>query len=296
MALKGAGQMFNLVQHRKIWYIISLLVILPGLISMVTQGFNLGIDFTGGNLVEVRLEQGVKIEQVRSVVEELDYAAANNIQQSGTSNYLIRTRELTEEESATLISTLKQKVGEVTLLRNDRVGPVIGKELTMNAIWSLLIAAALMLVYISYRFEFKQGVATIIAMLHDLVVVLGVFSIFQIEIDSTFVAAILTIIGYSINDTIVIFDRIRENLRMRKKGEALEDLVNISLWQTMVRSLNTGMSVLFVLLTLYLLGGTTLQHFVLALLVGVVSGTYSSMFNASPLWVDFKRMEHKAAK
>jgi len=288
--------MFNLVQHRKIWYIISLLVILPGLISMVTQGFNLGIDFTGGNLVEVRLEQGVKIEQVRSVVEELDYAAANNIQQSGTSNYLIRTRELTEEESATLISTLKQKVGEVTLLRNDRVGPVIGKELTMNAIWSLLIAAALMLVYISYRFEFKQGVATIIAMLHDLVVVLGVFSIFQIEIDSTFVAAILTIIGYSINDTIVIFDRIRENLRMRKKGEALEDLVNISLWQTMVRSLNTGMSVLFVLLTLYLLGGTTLQHFVLALLVGVVSGTYSSMFNASPLWVDFKRMEHKAAK
>ncbi len=287
--------MFNFIEHRKIWYIISLLLILPGLFSMVTQGFNLGIDFTGGNLVEVRLEQGVKIEQVRDVVEGLGFAASNNIQKSGTTDYIIRTRELTEDESATLISTLERKVGEVNLLRNDRVGPVIGRELTVNAILSLLIAAVLMLVYITFRFEFKQGVVTIVALLHDLLVVLGVFSIFQIEVDSAFVAAILTIIGYSINDKIVIFDRVRENSRMRKKGESVEDLVNISLWQTLVRSLNTGMSVLFVLLTLYFFGGTTLKTFILALLIGVVIGAYSSMLNASPLWVDLKLREKKAA-
>ncbi|WP_347490810.1 protein translocase subunit SecF [Desulfoscipio sp. XC116] len=288
--------MFNFIRHRKIWYIFSLLVILPGLFSMLTRGFNLGIDFTGGNLVEVRLEQDVKIEQVREAVEELGYAASNNIQESDNNSYMIRTRELTETESATLISTLKQKIGEVTLLRNERVGPVIGKEITTNAILSLLIASALMLVYITFRFEFKQGVAAVVALLHDLLVVLGIFSILQIEVDTTFVAAILTIIGYSINDTIVIFDRIRENLRMCKKGETLEDLVNVSLWQTMVRSLNTGMSVLFVLFTLYFLGGTTLKYFVLALLIGVISGTYSSIFNASPFWVDLKLMEKKAAR
>ncbi|KAF1084527.1 preprotein translocase subunit SecF [Sporotomaculum syntrophicum] len=287
--------MFNFIEHRKIWYIISLLLILPGLFSMVTRGFNLGIDFTGGNLVEVRVEQGVKIEQVRDVVEGLGFAASNNIQKSGTTDYIIRTRELTEDESATLISTLERKVGEVNLLRNDRVGPVIGRELTVNAILSLLIAAVLMLVYITFRFEFKQGVVTIVALLHDLLVVLGVFSIFQIEVDSAFVAAILTIIGYSINDKIVIFDRVRENSRMRKKGESVEDLVNISLWQTLVRSLNTGMSVLFVLLTLYFFGGTTLKTFILALLIGVVIGAYSSMLNASPLWVDLKLREKKAA-
>lgn len=288
--------MFNFIKNRKIWYVISLLVILPGLFSIATRGFNLGIDFTGGNLVEVRLERDVKIEQVRTVVEELGYAAARNIQKSGTSDYMIRTRELTEEESAKLISTLEQKVGEVDLLRNERVGPVIGRELTMNAIWALLIAAALMIVYMTFRFEFKQGVAAVTGLLHDVLVVMGIFSILQIEIDSAFVAAVLTIVGYSINNTIVIFDRVRENLRNRKKGEALEDLVNLSIWQTMARSINTVLAVLFVLLALYLLGGTTIKNFMLAMIIGVTSGFYSSMLTASPLWVDLKLMEKKDSK
>ena len=288
--------MFNFIEHRKIWYIISLLIILPGLFSMITRGLNLGIDFTGGNLVEVQMEQSVQIEQMREVVEDLGFAAANNIQESGTSDYIIRTRELTEEESGTLISTLGQELGEVSLLRNERVGPVVGKELATNAIIALTLAAVLMMVYITFRFEFKQGVVTLVALGHDLLVVLGIFSIFQIEVDSAFVAAILTIIGYSINDKIIIFDRVRENSRIRKKGESLPDLVNISLWQTVVRSINTGMSVIFVLICLYFLGGTTLQTFVLALLIGVVIGMYSSIFTASPLWVDLKLMEKKTAK
>ena len=287
--------MFNFISNRKIWYILSLLVILPGLFSIFIQGFNLGIDFTGGNLVEVRFEEGAVIEDVRNAVEDLGYGAATNVQSSGTDSFMLRTRELSEEESATLLSTLKETVGEVVLLRNDRVGPVIGKEITTNAILSLFIASVLMLIYITFRFEFKQGIAAIIAILHDVLIVLGVFSILQIEIDSTFVAAILTIIGYSINDTIVIFDRIRENLRLRKKGETLEHLVNVSLWQTIVRSLNTGMSVMFVLLALYFMGGVTLKYFVLAILIGIISGTYSSICNASPLWYDFKRMEQKAS-
>jgi preprotein translocase subunit SecF len=285
--------LFHFIKHRKIWYIISLLVIVPGLVSLVLQGLNLGIDFTGGNLVEVRMSRDVAIQQVRDVVEDLGYGASRNVQKSGQDIYLIRTRELTEEESAKLIAALEDKLGQMVLLRNERVGPVIGRELTTKAILALVIASALMLVYITFRFEFKQGVAAVLALLHDTLVVIGIFSIFQIEVDSAFVAAILTIIGYSINDTIIIFDRIRENLKMRKKGETLEDLVNISLWQTLTRSINTVLTVVFVLVALFFLGGTTIKSFVLAMLIGVTSGAYSSIFNASPIWVDLKLLENK---
>ncbi|WP_027363850.1 protein translocase subunit SecF [Desulfotruncus alcoholivorax] len=282
--------MFNFVKHRKIWYIISLLVILPGLYSLITRGLNLGIDFTGGNMIELKLGPDITIQQVRETVNELGYGSSR-IQQSGNGTYLIRTKELQEDESAKFISNLQAKLHDVKLLRNERVGPVIGRELTMNAIMALLIASVLMLIYITFRFEFKQGVAAIIALLHDVLVVIGVFSLFQIEIDSAFVAAVLTIIGYSINDTIIIFDRIRENMKTRKKGEILEDLVNISLWQTLARSINTVLTVIFVLLALFFLGGTTIKTFVLAMLIGVSSGAYSSIFNASPVWVDLKLME-----
>lgn len=282
--------MFHFIKHRKIWYIISLLVILPGLGSLITRGLNLGIDFTGGNLIEFKMGPDVTIQQVRETVDQLGYGSSR-IQQSGNDTYLIRTVELEEEESAKLVSNLQTKLHDVQLLRNERVGPVIGKELTMKAIMALLIASVLMLIYITFRFEFKQGIAAIIALLHDILVVIGVFSLFQIEIDSAFVAAILTIIGYSINDTIIIFDRIRENMKTRKKGETLEDLANISLWQTLARSINTVLTVMFVLLALYFIGGITIKTFVLAMIIGVSSGAYSSMFNASPVWVDLKLME-----
>lgn len=282
--------MFHFIKHRKIWYIISLLVILPGLGSLITRGLNLGIDFTGGNLIEFKMGPDVTIQQVRETVDQLGYGSSR-IQQSGNDTYLIRTVELEEEESAKLVSNLQTKLHDVQLLRNERVGPVIGKELTMKAIMALLIASVLMLIYITFRFEFKQGIAAIIALLHDILVVIGVFSLFQIEIDSAFVAAILTIIGYSINDTIIIFDRIRENMKTRKKGETLEDLANISLWQTLARSINTVLTVMFVLLALYFIGGITIKTFVLAMIIGVSSGAYSSMFNASSVWVDLKLME-----
>ncbi|KJS17362.1 MAG: preprotein translocase subunit SecF [Peptococcaceae bacterium BRH_c4b] len=283
--------MFHFIKLRKIWYIISIAVIIPGIISLFMQGLNLGIDFTGGTIMEVRFDKAMEAQDVRKAVDSVGLEGSKSIQQSGDRNYLIRTRALDQEESDKLFKGMQDKLGKATLLRTDLVGPVMGKELAYKALLALFIASVLMVIYITIRFEFKQGIAAIIALLHDTLLVTGIFSLLQIEVDTAFVAAILTIIGYSINDTIVIFDRIRENLRMRKKGESLEELVNRSIWQTLARSINTVLTVMFVLLAMYFLGGSTIKTFMLAMLIGVASGAYSSIFNASPLWVDLKLLE-----
>ncbi|GBF35320.1 protein-export membrane protein SecF [Desulfocucumis palustris] len=285
--------MFHFVKLRKIWYIISIAVIVPGIISLMLQGLNLGIDFTGGTIMEVRFDKAVNVQDVRNVVDSLGIEGSKSIQQSGDRDYIIKTKALSQEESDKMFSQIQDKLGKATLMRTDLVGPVIGQELAYKALLALLIAAVLMVIYITIRFEFKQGIAAVAALLHDTLVVTGVFSLLQIEVDMAFVAAILTIIGYSINDTIVIFDRIRENLRSQKKGETLEDLVDKSLWQTLARSINTVLTVIFVLLALYFLGGSTIKTFVLAMLIGVASGAYSSIFNASPLWVDLKLLDKR---
>ncbi len=281
---------FHYVKLRKFWYLISLLFIIPGLISLCIQGLHLGIDFTGGNLLELRFNQATSVEQVREVLGSFGLEGAS-IQQSEETDFLIRTRELNEEENSRIVQALEDKYGEVTLLRSERVGPVMGRELIFKALGALAVASVLMIIYIAWRFEFKQGLAAVIALLHDVFIVLGAFSVFRFEVDSAFVAAILTIIGYSINDTIVIFDRIRENLLYKKKGETLEDTINVSLWQTLARSINTVLTVVMILAALLLLGGTTIHNIVLALLIGVVAGAYSSIFIASPLWFDMKRLE-----
>lgn len=279
---------FHFIRLRKIWYAISILVIIPGVISLFSQGLNLGIDFMGGSLLDLKFNQPTTVEQVREVVAEYGFADAS-IQRSEETDFLIRTRELTEDENDKVIQALDQKLGGVTVQRNERVGPVIGRELIRNAFLALGVAAILMIVYIAWRFEFKQSIAAVLALMHDVLVVAGVFSVFQIEVDVSFVAAVLTVIGYSINDTIVIFDRIRENMLNRKKGEVLEDVINSSLWQTMARSINTVLTVLFVLVSLFLLGGATIHNMVLALLIGIVSGAYSSVCVSSPLWYDMKK-------
>ncbi|WP_190238779.1 protein translocase subunit SecF [Pelotomaculum schinkii] len=284
---------FHFIKLRKIWYALSILIIIPGLISLFTQGLNLGIDFSGGSLLDLKFNQATSVEQVRNVLQGFDLADAS-IQSSNETDFIIRTRELSEEENESIVTAIDSQLGGVTLQRSERVGPVIGRELIAKAIYALLAASVLMVIYISWRFEFKQGVAAILALLHDSLVVLGVFSIFQIEIDSAFIAAILTIIGYSINDTIIIFDRIRENLLNKKKGEALEDVINSSLWQTIARSINTVLMVEIILVSLFLLGGTTIRGMVLALLVGITVGAYSSVCFASPLWFDLKKQERRA--
>jgi len=284
---------FHFIKLRKIWYGISIVFLVPAIISIFAQGFNLGIDFTGGSMMEVRFSQHTAVEDVRGVMAEFGMGS-DPIQRSDVNDFIIRTRELEEEESNAILLAMGEKIGEVELLRNERVGPKIGQELILNAFMAFGFASILIMLYITWRFELKQGIATVVSLLHDAILVLGIFSLLQLEVDSKFVAAILIIIGYSLNDRIVIFDRIRENLIYRKRGEDLAEVINNSIWQTMARSINTGLTMLFVVGALFVLGGSTLQNMTLAILVGLTIGIYSSLSNASPLWYDLRRMEGKA--
>ena len=281
---------FHFIHLRKIWYLLSGIVIIIAIASLCVRGLNFGIDFTGGSMLEIRVNQSASIEQVREVMDGFGLGAAT-IQRSDERDFIIRTKELTEDESKDILQAMEEKFDEFSLLRNERVGPIIGQELLKNALLALLVSAILMVGYVAWRFELKQGIAAVISLLHDVLIVIGVFSLLQLEVDAKFVAAILIIIGYSINDRIVIFDRIRENMLYRKKGEELADVINNSLWQTMARSINTGLTVIFVVASLYVLGGSTLKNMTFALLIGVIVGIYSSVSNASPLWYDLRRME-----
>ncbi len=287
--------MFQIINKKKIWYILSLLIIIPGIISLCMQGFNLGIDFTGGNILQMKFANEVTSDQIRQVVtanvEQTPY-----IQASADGSFLIRTVALTQADSDKIVAELEAQLGEAEILGNELIGPTIGKELTQNALIALGIAIILMLVYITIRFEFKFAIAAIIPLIHDILITVSLFSIFKIEVDSTFVAAVLTILGYSINNTIVIFDRVRENIQKREKI-AFPVLVGNSVKQTLGRSINTTVAVLILLFALFFLGGDTTKIFSLALLIGVIAGTYSSIFISSNLLVDLKaNIKFSAAK
>lgn len=291
----------DIIGKRNIWFALSLVIIVPGIIAMiyhwVTLGspLNLGIDFTSGTLTSVEFKSDITVGKIRDALAGVNLEKSV-IQLSGRTA-LIRTPFLDDTKQTKMLSLLNEKVApyEKNKLRIDKVGPVIGQELISKALMALAIAFVLKLIYIAFRFEFKFGISAIIALFHDILLVLGIFSIFWWEVDSAFVAAMLTIIGYSINDTIVIFDRIRENLKKRKKGEDLETMVNHSIMQTMARSINTVLTVIAILVALIIFGGANIRYFTVAMLIGVVSGAYSSIFNASPLWVVFKNMERGKA-
>lgn len=289
---------FDIIGKRYWFFLLSALILIPGLISIAVQGFNLGIDFTGGTLLDLKFDRSVTVAEVRDVLK--DYHLDNSTiqlaltgQGEASPNVFIRTRVLDENERATVLQEFRTKLGGFEVLRIEKVGAVIGSELTRQAALALLVSWALMIAYITYRFEFKFAVSGILALIHDVIVVMGIFSLLHREVDATFVAAILTVVGYSINDTIVIFDRIRENLKVRKKTETVQELVNHSIWQTMTRSINTVLTVIFATAALYFFGGESTKNFSLAILIGTVSGAYSSIFNASPIWVTWKEWEEK---
>lgn len=277
----------RLIENRKYFYIFSSILIIAGIISMFVQGFNLGIDFEGGSLLRYKMDTSISAAEVRTTVEDLGIVKEANIQKSGD-EFFIRTTELDQDQTRKITNGLEAKFKNVTYLSAESVGATIGSELTRNAILSVLVAMALMLVYISFRFEWTFGVAAVLALFHDILIVLGLFSIFQWQIDSAFIAAILTVIGYSINDTIVIFDRVRENLRMKKKDDTAA-LLNKSIMQTLNRSINTVLTSLLPLVTLFVFGGSTIKIFVLALLVGFIFGCYSSICVASPMYYEIKQ-------
>ena len=243
---------FDIIGKRKIWYAISSVLIIASLFFMVTRGFNMGIDFTGGTIMDLRFEKAVNINDVRAVLNEYNLSNST-IQLSGESsssteseNVMIRTVDLEEQERKEVMAGLTDKLGAYQVLREEKVGATMGTELIMNAIYATIISWLLIIAYVSYRFEFKFGISAVLGLAHNVIIVLGAFALTQRQIDSSFVAALLTIIGYSINDTIVIFDRIRENLKLhfRKNGDIVE-LVNTSIYQTMTRSIYTVSTVLF---------------------------------------------------
>ncbi|NLV21463.1 MAG: protein translocase subunit SecF [Syntrophomonadaceae bacterium] len=277
----------QLIEKRKWFYIFSSILVIAGIVSMFMQGFNWSIDFTGGSLLRYRMDSSITADQVRNTISDLKMVKEVSVQKSG-SEFYIRTNELDQQQTAQMTAGLKEKFKNVTLESAESVGATIGSELARNALIAIGIALVLMLIYITFRFELAFGLAAVLALFHDVLIVLGLFSIFQWEVSSYFVAAILTIVGYSINDTIVIFDRVRENLRTRKK-EALNTLLNRSIMQTMNRSINTVLTVLMPLVTLLLFGGSTIKIFVVALLVGFIFGVYSSICVASPLYYDIKQ-------
>ena len=243
----------------------------------------------------MEFQQEVTLPQVRDVLRgyNLDNATiqlsgdASNVEAS--KDVMIRTMDLEENERKAVMASLKDEIGDYTVLREEKVGATIGGELITDALMATVISWILIILYVSYRFEWRFGVAAILTLIHDVLIVLSVFSFLQKQVDSSFVAAILTIIGYSINDTIVIFDRIRENQRLHfKRGGDLNELANRSIYQTLTRSLYTVFTVLFTTFALYFFGGDTTKDFSFALLIGFFSGSYSSIFVASPLWVVLK--------
>lgn len=277
--------MVHLMKYKVWFFIASILIILPGLFFMFKGGLKLGIDFTGGALLEYRFENRVTKEQL----EEF-----GQVVESGDNTYLIRTASVSHDELQNLKNQITQKVGNFEIRREENVGPTIGKELEQKAGIALVVSWVMIILYITFAFRkvpkpassFRFGVTAIGALIHDVLLLLGVFAIlgyfWHVEIDTLFVTALLTVVGFSVHDTIVVFDRIRENLP-KHLSKKFQDVVDISVTQTLGRSLNTSLTVVFVLTALLLFGGETIKWFVVALLVGIISGTYSSIFNASAL-------------
>ena len=276
-----------------------------GLISLIAFGLRLGIDFKGGTVTELQFKQEYQIDKVRESLSQMQIGTFQ-LQTSEKNGLIIRTEALEKEKHDEILATLKTTAGEFEEKRFDSIGPVVGEELKKKAIYQLILVSFGIVFYIAYAFRkvarpitsWQFGVAAIVALIHDLVVVLGIFSLlghyFDVEVDSLFVTAMLTVLGFSIHDTIVVFDRIRENLKVYA-GQSFEFVVNHSITQTIVRSLNTSLTVLFVLLALILFGGETIKYFVLALFIGIFAGTYSSIFVASPLLLLWQRWKNKRA-
>jgi preprotein translocase subunit SecF len=293
--------MYNIVKYRYLFFGLSLLVIVPGIIALIIWGLPLAIDFTGGSLMDVRFPSGVvpNNEQVLSVYQTFGYGDSQ-VQTSGNDALIIRSKAMDESTQAKVVGEMQKRFGEeIVVQRFDNVGPAVGREVAQRAAGAVALAAIGIMAYITFAFwriphAYRYGISAIIAMLHDVAVVIGVGAIMGKligwEFDSLFLTALLTVIGFSVHDTIVVFDRIRENSNIYRRVP-YEAVVNHSIVQTLARSLNTQLTVMFTLLALALLGGVTIRHFVVTLLIGVFSGTYSSIFNAAPILVVWENKE-----
>lgn len=287
--------MVNIMGKKWWFFILSFIIILPGLYSLAVYGLNLGVDFTGGALLEYKFEKSLDKNLLKETIAS-DKVEVSSVIDSDLNTYIIRTKPVNDQQITKIKNTLQDKFGKVSEVRVENVGPVIGAETTKNAIIAVVLASVMIVIYLALAFRkvpkpassWRFGVTAVVALLHDVIVVLGIFSLLGhflgVEIDTLFVTAVLTVIGFSVHDTIVVFDRIRENLP-KNLSKNFTEVADISITQTLARSLNTSLTVVLTLLALLLFGGETIRWFVVALLVGIVSGTYSSIFNATALLV-----------
>ncbi len=283
---------FPIVTKRKWFFLLSGSITVAGIIVMLVFGLNLGTDFKAGAQIQVQLNQAFQTAKVQKIFTKVGLdVPASAITSAGTTNNMAVVRlgtTLNAKQEAAINNAITSVYPKALVPAEfSSVDPVIAQEQSQTAIWAVALASLGIVIYVAIRFEYRFAISGIIALLHDAFIVISVFALLRIQVDLPFIAAVLTIVGYSINDTIVIFDRIRENMKSAKVKtlKELEELVDHSLWQTMARSINTVMTVLFAAITLFLFGGSSIHNFTFALLIGLVSGAYSSIFIASPIWV-----------
>ena len=300
--------MFKIIQKRKIWYGLSLLVLIPGMASLILWGLRLGNDFTGGSLLEYKFSKQPEISAINDMLTTLDLGKFS-VSPVGSDGITVKLKPIDQEMVDKVTKAVQEKYPDSQMQSFESIGPTIGAELRQRAFMMTGLVLLGILLYVTYVFRgvsknspvssWAFGGATIVALFHDALVVIGFVSIFghfiNFEVDTLFVTALLTVIGFSVHDTIVVFDRIRERLRV-SYGHSFETTVNESINQTIIRSINTSATVLITLLALYLFGGESLRDFVLVLLIGITAGTYSSIFIASPLLITWEKIRAKAKR
>lgn len=278
---------FDFAGKYKLWVLISLVFIVAGALLIPVRGLNLGVDFAGGSFMYINIGQQFDVDELRTLVADSDVDATVAYAGKANQDAVIRIRHTDgiEEKIEQLTAAIQEKYALTPAeFSVDTVGPVIGRELTMNAVWATVIASLLILIYIAIRFEIKSAVVAVLALVHDVLVMIATVSLLNIQINSPFVAVMLTIVGYSINDTIVVFDRIRENNKRFGRKMSKAEIVNKSTIETLTRSINTALTTLFVVLALYVFGVESVREFAMPLIVGIIAGAYSSIFIAAPLW------------
>lgn len=277
----------EIIKNSKKFLGISAVFLIVSLVVFFAKGLNYGIDFSGGNLFQLKFEKSITLKQINNNLDEIAKTIhqvnpnSRKVQISEDNTVIIRTPELKESEKTEVLDNLK-KIGNFEINKEEKVGASVGEELKTSAILALSIGAVLIILYITFRFEFTFAVAAVAALFHDLIIAIGVIALLGYEIDTPFIAAILTILGYSINDTIVVFDRIRENMKRKNRG-TFEQCLDKSVNQVMIRSLNTSVTTLFAIIAILVFGGDSLKTFIMTLLIGILAGTYSSVFIATPL-------------
>lgn len=283
----------NTIKNRKIFYCISLIIIIIGLVMMATKGLNYGIDFTGGTSIQIKIGKVLTVEEAREVMNQYD-KDAGIVHVGKTKDEIIikSNKDFNDNEINEIIDKFMDKYDiKEKEFQSEKFESTMGNEIKKKALISSLLAALGMLIYITWRFELKFAIAAIIALLHDVLVMLSAYAIFRIPANSAFIAAILTILGYSINDTIVIFDRIREETRLNPR-QSVEDTINHSIKKSLTRTINTSLTTLIAVVVLYIIGVEDVKVLALPLIFGIISGTYSSLFIASPIWYGLKSREN----